>query len=169
MTRKTMIVGRAIALLGVLAVIGCSGIPPPLSMRIPATTPKAPPVMTGVRITHRLGSEDGDNPAVVEALRTKLKRKYLIDGELIAAIEEAKNFIKFVQLPPGPHELKVEAIKQGVLTLGAERSEWECVYQFYLDEGDLGGFNAASPENASPHGFVGVTEWALTEPGGECS
>lgn len=164
-----MIVGRAIALLGVLAVIGCGGLPPPLAMRIPATTPKAPPVMTGVRISHRLAVEGDESPAVVEALRTKLKRKYLIDDQLIVAIEEAENFVKFIQLPPGHHELKVEAVKQGVLTLGAERSEWECVYEFFLEEGDLGRFDAASPEHVSPQGFAGVTEWALTEAGGECS
>jgi len=172
-----MIALRAVALLGVLALIGCGGIPPPLSMRIPATMPvetqatdpQAPRVLTGIRISHHLASEGGTSPAYVAALGTKLKRKYLIDGELVAAIEEANAFDKFVQLPPGPHELKVAAVKRGVLTLGAESAQWECVYRFVLEEGDLGGFNSASPENASPHGFVGVSDWSLTEAGGDCS
>lgn len=164
-----MIVFRAIAVLGVLAVIGCTGLPPPIALRTKATSTKAPLVVTGIKITHRMPSEAGQSPAVVEALRTKLKRKYLIDGKLIAAIEAAKSFDRFVQLPPGRHELKVEAVNQGVLTLGGELSEWECLYEFVLEKGELGGFISASPENANPAGFVGVSSWTLTEAGGECS
>lgn len=171
-----MIVLRAVALLGVLAVMGC-GIPPPLSMRIPATMPKespatspqGPSAVTGIRISHRLGSDAGKSPAYAAALSTRLTRSYLIDGELVATIDEARAFNHFVRLPPGRHELKVAAVKRGVTTLGVQRSEWECVYQFVLEEGDLGGFNSASPENANPHGFVGVSDWSLTESGGECS
>ena len=164
-----MIVFRAIAVLGVLAVLGCTGLPPPIGMRIKATSTNAPLVVTGIKISHQMTSDSSASPAAVEALRTKLKRKYFIDGKLIAAIEAAKSFDRFVQLAPGRHVLKVAAVNQGLLTLGGELSEWECSYEFVLEKGELGGFISASPENANPAGFVGVSSWTLTEAGGECS
>jgi hypothetical protein len=157
--------GFALVFLLGAALPACASYSPPQSQHFYTTSTQRSHSLSGLEIIYRVDTE-GSVMGTYEqaALLTHAMMKYFVDGRLVASTNHIKPLRTFVQLPPGEHQLTFALVYQGVLTLGTEHAEVECVYDFTLARGQRGSFRHSITSKGKVE-FSGIEDW---RPAGEC-
>lgn len=160
-----MRVAIALVLSAAVAVSACSSYSPPQSQHFYTTSTQRTHTLSGLEIVYTVEGEGVALGSYEQAATlTHAAVKYFIDGRLVASTNRIKPLRTFVQLPPGDHQLTLAVVYQGVLTLGTEHAEMECVYDFTLARGQRGAFRH-SILTTDEGEFSGIEDWT---PVGEC-